>query len=336
VFARIYIVYDEDVSMTSAGERILAEHGMAVKARKARYTFVFDQGKWFRRRDYFTKPKPHQEDRAFDGKVYSYAILTRNVPTAIRLTRLEREAERSTRGDKKPLFPSRYFEAIGLDMPDTIAELRDGKAPRHMILSLLSAPSVGLETVTKEEGGTLIQLGNKTDQLRYRFWLAADRGYALEKWQMLAWDDRILISYFLNQHELIPGTNCWAPRMALIEEYVRPSLEPHDTPLLLREIEVQRITRTTPEATRFALDYDKIPGVWVYNGIHPDAKLFPRGEIAYQAPATPEDLERMVRQLTSGDGRRAVLWASLVIGIMVASVYVVRLLRTRRSAAGDS
>jgi hypothetical protein len=181
--------------------------------------------------------------------------------------------------------------------------------------------------------------------LQYVWYLDAELGYAVRRFEVLTEDGRRRSQSECTDHQQLPGHKIWPPWKCRTDEYFTyadPG-ELYPTPFRTELIDVLEFeTKPVPEA-QFSLNYT-IPGTRITDKTLPEAKLAQAG-VTYVVPSNPEDLDRVIeeaRTLAQLKASRAarVWWFKMlvIVGNILALAAVVAcvVVRYRRKVAKTS
>ncbi len=128
---------------------------------------------------------------------------------------------------------------------------------------------------------------------RFDFFLDPERGYAVQRLDILDEAGRLLIRFNCSEHEQLKGRIVWLPRRCRMEEYTCADTKGQvfASPCFVTQFEVSAFDLTPWPYERFELKYTT-PGTSVHDKTFPEVK----GDIGvtYEIPANPQQLDEVI------------------------------------------
>jgi hypothetical protein len=178
--------------------------------------------------------------------------------------------------------------------------------------------------------------------LEYVYYLDPSFGYCVRRCQVRNTDGQLRLQWDCTGAERLEGHQIWLPRKWVTDFYSWRNYpgEFFDKPFVSEVQEVQEFSTKPVADERFELKYTE-PGTVVGDHTLPESKLG-AGEVHYQIPANPEDLDRAIEEARALRRAQAegATWAKkykavsiIVTVLVVAGVLAYLVIRHRRKGA---
>lgn len=218
-----------------------------------------------------------------------------------------------------------FLYRAGLFFPGTAVEM--GKPPTalplfwlatesgHRLVASRIAAEKEVEVVFEETGG-----GHR-NQLVFR----TGRRYMIRSWEVI---DQKLQKVLLHRYEgqvAVPGTQFDVPQ-TIVSEYFRWETNPErvfQRPVVRETLKLIRADVSSSSQV-CGLDYRQ-PGDYIADRTLPESSHFSNGQVQYQVPANPKDLERAIEAARKGQKvtpvrRRWMKLLGITLGLLVAGI----------------
>lgn len=326
-------VWTERAQMPAESAKLLgAEYSFPTKrsprAMYHRVTLMSTPGKLYTLKESGPGPQKHGEEYAFDGQIYYRGGRSAGTPLHVLITDPKDLARREPSGDSFGAFACDYFDMSGYRFPRTIAELLAYRQPQSSVLFLLGRKgrltSLGQGSVGAADCD-LLEIHDDEEETLHRFFLDPKLNFAVRRHEER--DDRgqLEIEVDCASFEQLPGTAVWLPKRCTARYYTWEDFPVQTFPVLVRELELERAEKVEIAESRFVLNYDTTPGATIFNAVWPEAKKAPSGQISYVVPASPQQLDEVIRRAkTAGRGI-----GPLALGLMGLNVIALTLVLSR-------
>jgi hypothetical protein len=331
--------WEETDMIPADATHIRKEYGYLSASKERRVSFRWADTKWyalteFQFRDQNEKRVEHE--LAFDGRVYYNGTKLGGSPKSLRISFI---TDQRIRDGYAQIRKDGYFRAAGLYFPDTSEELVKKASPLPVVLQLVTNEGATVKQVKNALAGDvrclLIELNDDENTQIDRFFLDPKLAYAVRRHEELTSHGALLSKCECTDFTRMDGASLWIPKRCSVKYYSWERIPPQDKPVQEQLFVLDHIGKASFSAADFVVDYNRFPGTEIYNSILPEAAKAPDGEIVYRVPASPAQLENVVRQAIGVEPSRRsprtwIIAGNIVLLIILLAFLLIRRLHRRR------